>query len=213
MLFQPLPQHISVLTASAIYCLLFEWTNAQQALVVSFQDEYQGTFRSSPIINVYFDCGCTHQLLSSVLFHTPPLQCTTLAGMSSIFPDGLADLDSIPGQRSHWSVLLHSDRYFSICSDVICPSPFHSTLRSTRSSHFHNSGYFSINTSAAQSPTTTSWYYLALMTPTVRYSAAQIHVAQIPIVQPLPQLVHLDFISELMSSQSALLYHSQCSSG
>jgi hypothetical protein len=49
--FQPLAPQTLVLAASSIHCVLSEYTSGKKATVVFSQDEYQGTFGLSPVIN------------------------------------------------------------------------------------------------------------------------------------------------------------------
>ena len=46
----PAPQTLA-LVAAAIHCALSEYASAKKATVMSSQDEYQGTFCLSPMIN------------------------------------------------------------------------------------------------------------------------------------------------------------------
>jgi hypothetical protein len=49
--FQPLTPQTIVLAAAAIHCVLSKYASGKKATVMFSQDEYQGTFCASPVIN------------------------------------------------------------------------------------------------------------------------------------------------------------------
>jgi hypothetical protein len=62
--FQPLAPQTLVLAAAAIHCTLSKYASGKKATVMFSQDEYQGTFGPSPVINFTLEAATqsiTHQ--------------------------------------------------------------------------------------------------------------------------------------------------------
>jgi len=59
-----------VLAAAAIYCALSEYTSGKNTTVMFSQDEYPGTFGSTPVINCTLEA--TTQLITHQRLHQTP---------------------------------------------------------------------------------------------------------------------------------------------
>jgi len=75
--FQPLASQALVLAAAAIHCALSEYASGKKAMVMFSEDEYHGTFGSSPVIN--FTLEATTQSITHWRLHhiSAPSPCRT----------------------------------------------------------------------------------------------------------------------------------------
>jgi len=69
--FQPLAPQTLALAAAAIHCALSEYTSGKKATGMFSQDESQGTFGPSPMINFTLE-GTTQSIKYQRPHHTPP---------------------------------------------------------------------------------------------------------------------------------------------
>jgi len=75
--FQPLAPQTLALAAAAIHCALSEYVSGKKATVIFSQDEYQGTFGPSPVINFTLE-ATTQSITHQRPYHTPaPLWCNS----------------------------------------------------------------------------------------------------------------------------------------
>jgi len=68
--FQPLAPQTLVLAATALHCALSEYASGKKAMVKFSQDEYQGTFGPSPVINFTLE-ATTQSITHQQPCHTP----------------------------------------------------------------------------------------------------------------------------------------------
>ena len=68
--FQPCVPQTLVLAATAIHCVLSEYTSGKKATVIFSQDEYRGTFGPSPVINFTLE-ATTQSITHQRPLHTP----------------------------------------------------------------------------------------------------------------------------------------------
>jgi len=203
--FQLLTPWTLVLAAAAIHCTLSEYASRKKATVMLSQDEYQGTFCPSPMINFTPKASAliNHTLVGRLIPHVVQLREDRRSSIPVGPPEPrLTLLYLIP----HWiplSTLLISRRRSLAKIDTLL---FHSTLNSPPLSALHNSHrrtsvwiVVSILNCALLTPTTPTPPRLAMVLRMYRRTS-------IPVGAPQPRFGTPQSPSVLLSLDLALLF-------
>jgi len=115
--FQPLTLQTLELAAAAIHCALSEYASGKKATVMFSQDEYQGTFCPSPVINLTQEA--TAHINHTLLGHLIPPAVQLCKDRRSTIPIGAPEprltlFDFIPHSIPPLSTLLNSHRRTSV---------------------------------------------------------------------------------------------------